>query len=218
MRFMYKIKKLFKNAYDTINEYGFGNYGRKMLNIAVFCLIVLSVFFGAGDAVFPYLNEENKLYIEEKYNINTSDSEIRKNQEIHPLKDNFKNILKKSKLISWKDASNIIKDNEFFYLYDVETKGICISMKKISQQNLYNAIPYGKYEFKILNSILKDKVHMKRRGGIIEYNNSYYIASYDIDKFGVINIHFVDSKTDENIVDGLHQNEIYKVLKKKEAI
>ena len=38
------------------------------------------------------------------------------------------------------DASNIIKDNEFFYLYDVETKGICISMKKISQQNLYNAI------------------------------------------------------------------------------
>ena len=65
MRFSYKIKKLFKNAYDTINEYGFGNYGRKMLNIAVFCLIVLSVFFGAGDAVFPYLNEENKLYIEE---------------------------------------------------------------------------------------------------------------------------------------------------------
>ena len=91
-------------------------------------------------------------------------------------------------------------------------------MKKISQQNLYNAIPYGKYEFKILNSILKDKVNIKRRGGIIEYNNSYYIASYEIDKYGVINIHFVDSKTDENIVDGLHQNEIYKVLKKKEAI
>lgn len=219
MELMYKIKNLFKNAFNTIKEYGFGCYGEKMLNIVICCLVALSVFFGVKDAVSPYLNKANKLYIKEKNESNISNRETRKNQEKYPLRYKFEKILSKSKLITWEEASNIIKNNEGFYLHDVESNGIYINMKKLSQQNTYQAIPHGKYEFKILNSILNDKNTIERRGGIIEYNNSYYIASYEIDKqYGDISIYFIDSKKDKNTVDGLHQNEIYKVLKKKEEV
>ena len=37
-------------------------------------------------------------------------------------------------------------------------------MKKLSQQNTYKVAPHGKYEFKILNSILNDKKVIERRG------------------------------------------------------
>lgn len=216
---LYKIKQLFKNAISAIKKNGFGYYGEKMLNIAMCCLVALSVLFGTGDAVFPYSDKSDKLILEQKHETNISDSKIRKKQEVYPLKDNFEKILSKAKLITWKDASNIIKNNEGFYLYDVESKGTCINMKKISQNNLYQAMVHGKYEFKILSSILKDKNHIEKRGGIIEYNNSYYIASYEVDKeYGDISIHFIDSKKDENTIDGQHQNEIYKVLKQKEEL
>lgn len=219
MELMYKIKNLFKNAFNTIKEYGFGCYGEKMLNIVICCLVALSVLFGVKDAVSPYLNKANKLYIKEKNESNISNRETRKNQEKYPLRYKFEKILSKSKLITWEEASNIIKNNEGFYLHDVESNGIYINMKKLSQQNTYQAIPHGKYEFKILNSILNDKNTIERRGGIIEYNNSYYIASYEVDKQNCdINIYFIDSKKGENTVDGLHQNEIYKVLKKKEEV
>lgn len=219
MKLMYKIKKLFKNAFNVIKEYGFKDYGEKMFNIVVCCLVALNVLFGVKDVVFPYLNKANKLYIEGKDKSKKSDNEIDKNQEIYPSTDKFEKILSKSKLITWKEASNIIKNNEGFYLHDVESKGIYINMKKLSQQNTYKVAPHGKYEFKILNSILNDKKVIERRGAIIEYNKSYYIASYEVNKQnGDINIYFIDSKKEDNTVYGLHQNEIYKVLKEKDEL
>lgn len=219
MELMYKIKNLFKNAFDTIQEYGFGRYGEKMFNIVICCLVTLGVIFGIREAVFPYLDKANKSYIEEKNKSNTSNNQSGQNKKIFSIGENFEKILSKAKLITWEDASNIIKNNEGFYLHDVESNGIYINMKKVSQDNTYRAIPHGKYEFKILNSILNDKKTVERRGGIIEYNNNYYIASYEIDKqYGDISIYFMDSKKNKNTVDGLHQDEIYKVLKRKEEV
>lgn len=216
MKFMYKIKKLFKKAFSVIKKYGFKEYGEKMFNIVVYCLVALNVIFGVKDEVFPYLNKANKLYIEGKYKSKKLDNEIEKT---YISTDKFEKILSKSKLITWKEASNIIKNNEGFYLHDVESKGIYINMKKISQQNTYQVTTHGKYEFKILNSILNDNKVMERRGGIIEHNNSYYIASYEVNKQnGDINIYFIDSKENDNTVYGLHQNEIYKVLKEKDEL
>lgn len=216
MKLMYKIKKLFKNAFNVIKEYGFKDYGEKMFNIVVCCLVTLNVFFGVKDAVFPYLNKANKLYIEGKDKVKKLDNEIEKT---YTSTDKFEKILSKSKLITWKEASNIIKNNEGFYLHDVESKGIYINMKKISQNNTYQVAPHGKYEFKILNSILNDKKVIEIRGGIIEHNNAYYIASYEVNKQnGDINIYFIDSKENDNTVYGLHQNEIYKVLKEKDEL
>ncbi len=219
MELMYKIKNLFKNAFDTIQKYGFGHYGEKMFNIVICCLVTLGVIFGIREAVFPYLDKANKSYIEGKNKSNTSNNQEGKNKKIFPVGKNFEKILSRAKAITWEEASNIIKNNEGFYLHDVESNGIYINMKKVSQNNTYHAIPHGKYEFKILNSILNDNKDVKRRGGIIEYNNSYYIASYEIDKqYGDISIYFMDSKKDENSFDILHQDEIYKVLNKKEEV
>ena len=219
MEIMEEIKKLFKKAFNIIQKHGFKDYGEKMFNIVVYCLVTLSVFLGVKDVVFPYLNKANKLYIEGKDKSKKSDNEIDKNQEIYPSTDKFEKILSKSKLITWKEANNIIKNNEGFYLHDVESKGIYINMKKLSQQNTYKVAPHGKYEFKILNSILNDKKVIERRGAIIEYNKSYYIASYEVNKQnGDINIYFIDSKKEDNTIYGLHQNEIYKVLKEKDEL
>ena len=131
MEIMEKIKKLFKKAFNIIQKHGFKDYGEKMFNIVVYCLVTLSVFLGVKDVVFPYLNKANRLYIEGK-DKSKKDNEIDKNQEIYPLTDKFEKILSKSKLITWKEANNIIKDNEGFYLHDVESKGIYINMKKDS--------------------------------------------------------------------------------------
>ena len=219
MKLMYKIKNLFKTAFNTIQKYGFGYYGEKMFNIVICCLVTLGVIFGIREAVFPYLDKANKLYIEEKNKANASNNKAYKTKKIISIGKGFEDILLKSKAITWKEASNVIKNNEGFYLHDVESNGIYINMKKVSQDSTYRAIPHGKYEFKIINSIFNNNKDIKRRGGIIEYNNSYYIVSYEIDKqYGDVSIYFIDSKKDEDSFDGLHQNEIYKVLKKKEEV
>ena len=71
----------------------------------------------------------------------------------------------------------------------------------------------------ITETINKDKKVIERRGAIIEYNKSYYIASYEVNKQnGDINIYFIDSKKEDNTIYGLHQNEIYKVLKEKDEL
>lgn len=219
MKLMYKIKNLLKTDFNTIQEYGSESYDEKKLNIAICCLVTLGVIFGIREVIFPYLDKANKLSIEEKNKSNTSNDQVGNNKKIFPVGKNLKKILSKAKTITWEEASNIIKNNEGFYLHDVESNGIYVNMKKVSQDNTYHAIPHGKYEFKILNSILNDKKAVERRGGIIEHNNSYYIVSYEVNKqYSDISIYFMDSKKDENDVDRLYQNEIHKVLKKKEKV
>ena len=66
MEIMEEIKKLFKKAFNIIQKHGFKDYGEKMFNIVVYCLVTLSVFLGVKDVVFPYLNKANRLYIEGK--------------------------------------------------------------------------------------------------------------------------------------------------------